>query len=110
MKYQFYVNRATYFNNTFELFVVRWPDPEGFVQKQGLSMNGWIDCPEGGAIMPILVGAEDLISLAGELWNNKIKPPEFFNSIGQRDATEKHLSDMRAIAFSKLNIDLPEVK
>ena len=110
MKYTFHINRAPCFRDSYELYFIRWPDLGGALPKQVLSMNGWLDCPEGSGIVPILIEAQDLIPLAGELWKSEIKPPEFFNSVGQQDATEKHLSDMRAIVFSKLNIRLPEAK
>jgi hypothetical protein len=106
-KYTFGIQKSFHFDG-FEFYMLKWDDYDGLTvpKKYGLSINGWIECPENTGIMPLLIKYEDLIALAGELWDHKIKPPEFFNSIGQQNATEKHLEDMRKIAFNKLKIEI----
>ena len=44
--------------------------------------------------------------LMDELWHCGIRPSEGSGSAGSLMATEKHLSDMRKIAFNKLKINL----
>ena len=44
--------------------------------------------------------------LMDELWQCGLRPSEGTGSAGSLRATEKHLSDMRLIAMSKLNIKL----
>jgi len=45
--------------------------------------------------------------LMDELWNCNIRPEGAAGSVGQLGAVEKHLQDMRAIAFAKLEIGKP---
>lgn len=48
---------------------------------------------------------EDAQQLMDELWRCGLRPVEAMGSAGQAAATEKHLQDMRRIAFHKLGID-----
>lgn len=48
---------------------------------------------------------EDAQQLMDELWRCGLRPAEAMGSAGQAAATEKHLQDMRRIAFHKLGID-----
>jgi len=43
--------------------------------------------------------------LMDDLWNSGIRPTEGAGSAGSLRATEKHLEDMRKIAFFKLGVD-----
>jgi hypothetical protein len=43
-------------------------------------------------------------ALLNELWAQGFRPSDDIGSVGELKATNKHLSDMRAIAFHKLNI------
>lgn len=43
--------------------------------------------------------------LMDALWDCGIRPGQAAGSAGQLDATQKHLDDMRAIAFAGLNIE-----
>ncbi|MEN6367666.1 MAG: hypothetical protein ABFC88_12720 [Thermoguttaceae bacterium] len=45
--------------------------------------------------------------LMDALWNCGVRPTLGKSSIGQVDAVEKHLADMRAIAFATLEIKQP---
>lgn len=44
-------------------------------------------------------------TLMDDLWHAGIRPTEGSGSAGSMRATEKHLADMRVIAFNKLGID-----
>ena len=44
-------------------------------------------------------------TLMDDLWNAGLRPTEGAGSARSLRATEKHLSDMRKIAFNKLSID-----
>ena len=45
--------------------------------------------------------AQELLDM---LWNCGLRPTQSQNSAGQLEAVERHLADMRAIAFNKLEI------
>lgn len=45
--------------------------------------------------------------LMDTLWSLGIRPTEAIGSTGQLAATEKHLQDMRQIAFNKLSVEKP---
>jgi len=109
MTYSFSVVKS-FHRQGFDLRVLQYDNYDGvkISTKRMLTENGWVECPEGGVVLSLPMNTEDLISLADELWRNKIKPPEFFNSVGEQDATKKHLEDMRQIAFNKLNLEKPK--
>jgi hypothetical protein len=48
--------------------------------------------------------AQELIDM---LWNCGLRPTQGKSSAGQLDAVERHLADMRAVAFTKLEIKQP---
>lgn len=52
----------------------------------------------------ITLGREQAQNLMDELWNCGLRPSDGAGSAGQQAATEKHLADMRTIAFHKLGI------
>lgn len=43
-------------------------------------------------------------TLMDDLWNCGIRPTEKVGTVGQLQATEKHLQDMQKIAFNRLSI------
>ena len=45
--------------------------------------------------------AQELMNM---LWNCGLRPTQSQSSAGQLEAVERHLADMRAIAFNKLEI------
>lgn len=45
--------------------------------------------------------------LMDDLWRAGLRPSEGTGSAGSLRATEKHLEDMRALAFDKLKVDKP---
>lgn len=47
-------------------------------------------------------------TLMDDLWNAGLRPTEGSGSSGSLRATEKHLADMRKIAFKRLSIQLEE--
>lgn len=59
----------------------------------------------GRAVPPTLrVTTEAAQTLMDDLWNSGIRPTEGSGSAGSLRATEKHLSDMRKLAFHTLGI------
>lgn len=60
--------------------------------------------PERPAIE--LVGSEAQ-ALIDTLWSVGLRPTQGKQSEGVTAAQDRHLQDMRAIAFAKLNVDLP---
>lgn len=42
--------------------------------------------------------------LMDELWNTGLRPTEGYGSVGQLGAVQKHLEDMRVIAFAKVGL------
>lgn len=51
---------------------------------------------------------EVMQNLLDELWKLGFRPNDGTGNAGQLAATSKHLEDMRTIAFSKLDLYLPE--
>lgn len=47
---------------------------------------------------------EEAQELMDMLWSCGLRPTQGKSSIGQLEAVERHLADMRAIAFNKLEI------
>lgn len=62
------------------------------------------EIPNGPALGLTLIEAQ---SLMDELWRAGIRPAEGAGSAGQAAATEKHLQDMRALAFHALKAPKP---
>jgi hypothetical protein len=64
------------------------------------------------AELPLGAPADPTFNLDGQeaqelmdmLWNCGLRPTQGKSSVGQLDAVERHLADMRAIAFNKLEI------
>ena len=53
----------------------------------------------------LTLAAMEAQMLMDDLWNCGIRPSEGTGSAGSLRATEKHLGDMRTIAFKRLNIE-----
>ena len=53
----------------------------------------------------IRIGMNEAQTLMDDLWNAGLRPTEGAGSAGSLRATEKHLGDMRKIAFKKLGLD-----
>lgn len=49
----------------------------------------------------------ELQALANALWDVGVRPYQAEGSAGQLAATNRHLADMRTIAFAKLNVEAP---
>lgn len=65
----------------------------------------FVEAAEGEYIEPALVLGHDTAQmLIDELWRAGLRPTEGAGSAGQLASTERHLSDMRTIAFHKLGI------
>lgn len=52
----------------------------------------------------ISMSIEDAQALMDELWRSGVRPAEGIGSAGQAAATEKHLQDMRLLAFHALKV------
>ena len=67
-----------------------------------------IDPAEFIAHPPSFTIARDIAqTLMDDLWQCGLRPTEGTGSAGSLRATERHLEDMRAIAFAKLNTPSP---
>jgi len=66
--------------------------------------NFWDDGP---TLRLTQESAQDLVN---NLWDAGIRPIAAKGSSGQLEAVERHLKDMRHIAFDKMTISLPEDK
>jgi hypothetical protein len=65
----------------------------------------FIEHEDGYLFDPVLtLDGEEAQQLIDELWRCGLRPTEGAGSAGSLAATEKHLSDMRTIAFKQLNI------
>jgi len=61
----------------------------------------------GSLIFPALVlSHQEAQSLIDELWSAGLRPSEGSGSAGQLASVQNHLSDMRKIAFTSLNITM----
>jgi hypothetical protein len=56
----------------------------------------------------IVLAPKEAQDLVNDLWDAGIRPIAAKGSSGQLEAVEKHLKDMRHIAFDKLDVKLPE--
>lgn len=64
----------------------------------------YMQTPEGARSDPTMrLPREDAQALMDQLWNCGIRPAEGAGSAGQMGAVERHLKDMRAIAFGMLS-------
>jgi len=54
---------------------------------------------------PIVLGKNEVQLLMDDLWAAGVRPSSGEGNAGQLGATERHLEDMRKIAFKKLGLD-----
>jgi hypothetical protein len=65
---------------------------------------------EGETVQPspaITINRESAVRLMDAFWNIGIRPSQDAQSVGQLAAIEKHLKDMRRLAFKVLKVDEP---
>jgi len=63
------------------------------------------EVPNGAPIDPTFsLQRDEAQELIDMLWSCGLRPTQSKSSAGQLDAVERHLADMRAIAFNKLEI------
>ena len=63
------------------------------------------EVPQGALVNPTFsLHGDEAQELMDMLWNCGLRPTQGKQSAGQLDAVERHLADMRAIAFNKLEI------
>ena len=63
------------------------------------------EVPQGAIVNPTFsLHGDEAQELMDMLWNCGLRPTQGKQSAGQLDAVERHLADMRAIAFNKLEI------
>ena len=68
-----------------------------------------VETSEPGSVMGeplMLLASEEAQSLMDELWNAGVRPGDV-GSAGQLAAVQKHLEDMRALAFTSLKTPKP---
>lgn len=77
-------------------------DHGGFAVAQSLNM---VDLPAGQQADPFMrLKPEDAQQLMDELWRCGIRPSQEEGSTGQAAATQRHLDDMRTLAFHALKV------
>jgi len=66
------------------------------------------EVPAGASVDPTFsLQRDEAQELMDMLWNCGLRPTQGKQSTGQLDAVERHLADMRAIAFNRLEIEKP---
>lgn len=78
-------------------------------------VHGFTETPlvrgEAGPEQPsFTLGREDAQRVMDDLWAAGLRPTQGQQSEGLTAGQARHLEDMRAIAFAKLDIDAPSVK
>lgn len=56
---------------------------------------------------PMRLDRDTAVRLLDALWNCGIRPSQDAQTVGQLAAVQKHLEDMRQIAFKKLSVEKP---
>lgn len=75
------------------------------IRRQIFNGETWEDIPTGAWCAPCLeIPKEVAQMIVDNLWTIGIRPSEAKGSSGQLEAVQKHLTDMRTIAFDKLGI------
>ena len=76
-------------------------------QGNAFGVNVVMETKEPGMMVdPTLrIGMDEAQLLMDDLWNAGLRPTEGAGSAGSLRATEKHLQDMRKIAFKQLKMD-----
>jgi hypothetical protein len=68
----------------------------------------FVEVPDGVEVNPTFhLEIDQAQGLMDCLWNCGLRPTQSGSSIGQTEAIQKHLEDMRQIVFSNLVIDKP---
>ena len=68
----------------------------------------FVEIPEGSPVNPTFsLEYQEAQELMDALWNVGLRPTHGKSSTGQLEAVERHLTDMRPIAFSKLAVAKP---
>lgn len=58
-------------------------------------------------IQPIRLDKKSAVNLLDALWNCGIRPSQDAQTVGQLAAVQKHLEDMRQLAFKTLSVEKP---
>lgn len=99
--FKFYARRDHMFGETIELFA--WLERDGkrrMVVAQPTVMMERKEEDAGFESKPWAVfGRDSMQRLMDELWNVGLRPTEGTGSAGSLAATERHLTDMRALVF-----------
>ena len=106
MKTRIYLNQADYGRGVDVRIVQQDADNHVVAEAKVLSFQP----AEDGAQWrePVITMRRDLAQdLMDELWRLGYRPADGQMSVGQMQATERHLADFRAIAFAKLEITKP---
>jgi len=75
-------------------------------QGNAYGVNVTMETNERGLIEPTLrIGMDEAQVLMDDLWAAGLRPTEGAGSAGSLRATERHLEDMRRIAFKQLDMD-----
>ena len=98
--------RRALFSNKIELsMVVAWVDDRANVSLSAAKHVEMSHIDEDAIVDPFMVmSLETAQLLMDELWNCGLRPSEGAGSAGSLAATERHLKDMKTIAFHALKI------
>ncbi len=98
--------RRALFSNQIELsMVVAWVDDNANVSLSAAKHVEMSKVEQGVVVDPFMVmQLETAQLLMDELWACGLRPSEGTGSAGSLAATERHLKDMKAIAFHALKI------
>jgi hypothetical protein len=68
----------------------------------------FVEHPPGAPVNPTFrLYRDEAQELMDMLWNCGLRPTQGKSSVGQAEAVQRHLAGLRAIAFSKLEIEPP---
>lgn len=71
------------------------------------AVTEWIEHEEGDYVAPSFqISKEEAQALMDDLWSCGLRPSEGDGSAGQSAAQQKHIADLRAIAFKALKIEV----
>jgi len=97
------IYRSVDYMHEYPAQIVRYVDGE----PEHLGEKGWDGVKDGKYYPPsLLLKEHELQKIADDLWAIGIRPSGSEGSIGQLDAVNRHLDDMRKIASKKLGIAL----
>jgi hypothetical protein len=93
-----------------------WSEQVGFLLVEHVSGQPrrvakpleFVELPDGAPLDPTFrlqgMEAQELMDM---LWNCGLRPTQSKSSAGQMEAIQRHLADMRTIAFNRLEIETP---